>query len=79
MSIEWKVEGRYKGRLIIDRIYKPGRLARFFRRAEKVTHRYIGSGTVWHEYPNGKRAGVFTAWSLSNFVEGLRCQGRLKE
>jgi hypothetical protein len=39
--------------------------------SEPTTHRYRGSGTVWHDAETGKRQGVFT--------EGMLCDIWTKE
>ena len=77
MSIEWRFAGSYKGEYIINRIYKPGRIARFLGNTEEVTHSDVGSATIWHEYPSGERAGTFTESYLCDFVQGLKFQGKV--
>jgi hypothetical protein len=50
---------------------EPTRLARFFG-AKTKTLEFWGDGTVWHQYPTGRRPGTLMEWLITDLVAWYR-------
>jgi hypothetical protein len=58
--------------------FQPGLLGRLFGKAP-VTVTYEGSGTVWHEFPSGKRASNYMELFLSDASVGHKMKTQSSE
>jgi hypothetical protein len=76
MSLQYQSVEKYNnGRIKINFIYSRNLFEKLFCKPPRKIS-YVGSCTVWHEFPSGKRAGTLTESWLSDFEMRLEFENK---